>query len=392
MDISLILVLGLLVYIYLGYPALLWGMARWSSALKSLNKEAALPSVSLIIAARNEAPALMAKIENFRSWDFPLEKLQIILVSDGSTDQTAEVFEAAMQRWKAEGPTPEWTVVKLPTQQGKSLAQNEGVRRGRHEILVFSDAGALFEPQTLTHLVTPFQHKEVGCVSGKTVYRNTEVAGAAHSEGAYFRYESWIRSMESATRVLTMGSGCILALRQELFQPLRATEGEDWALCLRTVEAGYRVLQVNSAIAYEDVATSSRGLFRTKVRIISKDALTLWQRRHLLNPFSYGRLAIALLSHKGLRWLTFLWMAVALILNGILAWRSPAWAVLFFSQILFYTLALLGAVAEQRPRRASSLITIPYNFCVVQLAAAFGIWKAFTGRSEAVWQPIRTES
>lgn len=396
MNIALLSILGLLVYIYFGYPLLLWLLTRGSSKAFIPPTPEILPHVSLIIAARNEETALAAKVNNLRTWDYPMDHLQIILVSDGSDDQTVAEFNRAMLAWPSATPAPEWQVVELPQQRGKSLAQNEGVARARHELLVFTDAGAQFEPGTLRHLLEPFQRGDVGCVSGKTVYRNTQEAGAAYSEGAYFRYESWIRSMESQARVLTMGSGCILALRKNLFRPLKATEGEDWALCLRTVEAGYCVVQVDRAIAYEEVATTSRGLFRTKVRIISKDALTLWQRRALLNPWSYGRIALALWSHKALRWLSFVWMAIALAFNSLLALSSGAWAALCLMQMVFYSLALVGAWAEKNsPRvsgRASSWIVIPYNFCVVQIAAAWGIWKAFTGRSEAIWQPIRSES
>ena len=387
----LVCMFALLGYIYLGYPAALWIASRVSRRKPPQTSGESVPKVSLIITAHNEEQAIASKVANVRGLDFPMERLEVILASDGSTDRTVARFERMMEDWARAGGSPNWDSVALRSQKGKSQAQNEAVEVARHEILVFTDAGAHFDPMALRSLAAAFSDPSVGCATGRSTYRPVHGSEAGTSEGLYWKYEVWLRGMENRLGILMMGSAWMLGLRRNLFKPLQPTEGDDWVLPLRTLQAGFRVVQVDRATVYDDVVRSSKGLFRTKVRIISKDYLSLWRNRHLLNPFRYGWNAIALLSHKFLRWWAFAAMLLAYTLSvSMHADRIGLW---FFSgQTFFYALAAAGALAESRQWNSPLILKLtsaPYHFCVVQAASAVGIWKACTGRAEAFWQPIR---
>ncbi|MCH7762069.1 hypothetical protein IIA15_11845, partial [candidate division TA06 bacterium] len=192
----------------------------------------------------------------------------------------------------------------------------------------------------------------------------------SRSEGAYWRYEETIRRWVSDLGTLVMGCGCIFVVRRELFQELRVDEGEDFALPLRAARLGYRTKYVRDAVVYERVAETPDGLFRTKVRIISKDFKTLLRYYDLLNPFRHRGVAMGLWCHKLLRWTTPFLLSLLLIAGGILAMGSTFWFLATLLQVLFCVFALLIRGSHSSN---SGWWAFPYHFFVIQSAAALGM-------------------
>ena len=209
-SIFLLLVL-LILYVYFGYPLLILIFSRLRPA-PSIQKADITPTVALIITAYNEEKVIAQKIENSLSLDYPRDKLEIIVASDGSTDRTNEI----VSRYQNQGVK----LVILETNQGKSATQNLAVSEAHCDIVLFTDANVMIQPDAVRKMVSNFGNEKVGCVVGKVTYINEEDTSVSQGEGVYWRYELFLRKKESDLGNLAMGSGPIMAIRKELFKPL----------------------------------------------------------------------------------------------------------------------------------------------------------------------------
>lgn len=370
-----------LLYIYLGYPILvtLCAMLKGSKSKNSNNKESySTPTVSLIIPARNEEKAIKDKIENSLAVDYPREKLEIIIVSDGSTDRTNNIVYDYIDKGVK--------LVDLPVHSGQSAAQNAGIKEATGEIIVFSDATGMFLPNAVRNIIQRFTSPEIGCVTGKVVTRSTSARSGAGTD-IYRTYELFIRSKESSLGNLAVATGAIHAIRRDLFSPLNILFAADFMLPLKAIRDGYKVVQESSAICIED-ANPLSGVFKRRRQIISKDFYGLMSMKEMLNPFKFPLVAWGLFSHKFLRWLGTIFLLMCIISSALLA-KSVFFLFLLILQVLFYACAATGWLLKEK-YNTPRILQVPCNFCISNLAALIGIIYYLLGKQTGKWDPVRS--
>jgi cellulose synthase/poly-beta-1,6-N-acetylglucosamine synthase-like glycosyltransferase len=366
---------ALLGYTWLGYPLLLRLLAR-GRATARVRTRRATPSVSVIVAAYNEGDCITAKLDSTLARQrYPRDKLEVVVVSDGSTDDT----DARVRRYPDDR-------VRLVRQEraGKSPALNRGVAEACGEILVFTDANALFAPDAIARLTAPFAEPGVGLVSGQGLYTAGGDARAAAS--GYVRYEAAIKTGEAALDFLASADGAIYALRRSLYHELAASEVNDLLHPIQVCLAGYRCRFDPGAHTVEPPSTDGGQEFRRHVRIIAQGAHLLRRWLPALVRARRWRAIWMLLSHRALRWATAPCLAAALVANVLLLGAGAVYAVTLAAQGGFYALAVAGLAADRLGRRLGPL-ALPYYFCTVSAAGVAGLARAARGGAEAVWAP-----
>ncbi len=339
-------------YVYVGYPALLAAWARLGSrrvARREL-EEAELPGLSIVIAARNEARHLPTRLDNLLACDYPAHLVQIIVVSDGSTDATPEVLAKYAGRVEA---------IPLP-RGGKAVALNAGVARARHDVLVFADARQVYAPDALRHLVANFADPRVGGVSGELVLDcegqpNSPLGGESsigEGVGLYWQYEKWLRTREGAVGSTLGATGAIYALRRQLWQVLPAdTILDDVLAPMRAVLAGYRVVFEPRARAFDRAAADGVAEARRKVRTLAGNYQLLRLDPRLLIPV-INPVWLQYVSHKLGRLVVPYALMVLFVASVALSRSGVLYAAAAVAQAIFYLLAAWGAVLDARARRA----------------------------------------
>jgi cellulose synthase/poly-beta-1,6-N-acetylglucosamine synthase-like glycosyltransferase len=379
--------LGLVVYPYVIYPLVLfltysvtqaWRDLRYLRSTRNRRTEtpslAALPGVSIIVPAYNEESVLPRKIENLRELDFPRERLQVVFVSDGSQDGTNQILQNLREA--------NYECVLLNERKGKANALNQAVARATNEILVFCDAGTLFELDAIKKLVRHFSDSEVGAVCGAVRYEAG--SDARQTEGAYWKYESALRMMEARLGAILNASGCIYALRRECFSPVpQSTILEDFVIPMRARRLGFSVLYDPEAVAIEFPASTVSGEFTRRVRLAVGSFRALGD---LVRVPWRGFTPFALISHKLLRWLVP-FFAITLFVSNIFIMRSPSYRVALAAQVLFYCWAGLGFFFYQQMRRVRYGL-VPYFLFAMHLAFIVGFFRCLVGADRAVWQKV----
>ena len=337
-----------IVYIYLGYPLLLWLWARVTRRVTGkadLKSSRNWPSISVVIAARNEAAQLPARLENILQVNYPGQR-EIIVVSDGSTDGTAEV----LSELKADV-----RFVEVPA-GGKPLALNAAVEVATGEILVFADARQLFSETALVEIVANFADAQVGGVTGELVLDCEEPDGAASTIGdgmsLYWKYEKWLRRNESAVWSTLGATGAIYALRRSLWQPLPAdTLLDDVLAPMRVVLSGHRVVFDDRARAYDRTSADAPTEARRKIRTLAGNYQILAQEPKLLIPF-VNPVWLQYMSHKVGRLLVPWALVFAFVTSVALAPSHWFFTLVLSAQAAFYLLAGFGAALDVRDRKA----------------------------------------
>ena len=379
MEVLFWAVVVIVCHVYVGYPALLWLIARLGGARPVRHAELE-PAVTLVISAYNEERVIAEKIVDALALDYPPAKLQIMVVSDASSDRTDEITASYAVRGVE--------LLRMSERGGKTLGLNAAVERARGEIVVFSDANAMYQRDAIRNLVRNFADPEVGAVVGESGSADAQAA-SEHNEGLYWKYEIAIKRLESQVRSVVGGDGAIYAVRRSLYVPMRADALSDFVNPLQVVRAGHRCIYEPEARSYERAGDSFDKEFRRKVRIVNRAWRATMSMRELLNPLRFGFFAFELLSHKFLRWLIAPLLVALLLLSALLADRSPLYAVALGAQLLFYLLAIAGHLLRKR-RSIPRLLTIPYFFCLVNVASAVGIIQAYRGHAYTTWTTVRT--
>ena len=370
--------LFLVVYTYLIYPVLLWllGAGRKMPEYAPLGE---WPTASLIIAAHNEEAVLRAKLENALATDYPAERLDIIVVSDASTDGTDRIAAEFAERGVR--------LHRQATRSGKTEAQNAGVRLARGQFLAFSDANSMYAPSALKRLLAPFADERIGCVCGELQYANPDEQGAGKGEGLYWRYEQFLKRRESLLSSTLGANGAIYALRRELFVELRGDIISDFVAPLHAWRRGFRIAYEPTAVATEYSSVRFGDEFHRRRRIVSRSLYGLWTEVGVLNPFAHFFFAFQMFSHKLLRWLVPVWLLVVLAVNVPLA-ASEYYGLLLALQVAFYGLAALGLLLPERLGRYW-LFYVPAYFTATNLGTLLGLLSFLMGRRHRVWQPAR---
>ncbi len=372
--------LALVTYVYFGYPLLLWlGTTRRT---RTFRRMASRPLVSIIVAAHDEESCIEEKLRNLLALDYPRDKVEILIGSDGSSDRTEEI----VRRFACHGVG----LVSFPKQHGKSSMQNSLVAYAGGEILAFTDADCLLPREALSHLIEHFADPRVGLVTAWPRFRNASQSSLTANESIYLRYETWLRQRESDLGLLAVASGSLFAMRRSLWQSLDPRFGDDFVLPLCVLRAGFiNRLDRRVVVTTNLSQISPPAMRRMKTRIIAKDFRALLAHRDLLNPFRRGSVAFALWSHKLLRWLVPYFL-IAIFAANALALSRPTLRAIFALQIAFYCAAFIGLFGRNHSLRAPW--SIPVSFCLVNFAALIGTLKGLAGRSSSAWKPDRDVS
>jgi biofilm PGA synthesis N-glycosyltransferase PgaC len=363
--------LGMLVYVYFGFPACIWLLTR-QRRLSPPPKSADLPSITLIVAALNEEAVLEHKLENCLALDYPRDKLKFVFVSDGSTDRTNEI----LSRWAG----PRFQTITLSSRVGKTRALKLAFPRCTGDLIVLSDANTYYRTNALRLLARHFQDGQVGVVTGDVRIRSAS-GQFGQGEGAYYRYERWLQKRESDFWTCVGVDGGMYAIRQTLLvPPSDQIILDDFVISMNSARQGYRIIYDPEAVAEEDPTPNDSQEFRRKVRIVAGgfQALRLNEGVPRLTDI---RLMWLFLSHKLLRWLAPMFMAVLLGASVALADR-PLYAAALIGQAALYALAFL---CWQFTRLEGAVFRLPYYFVLVNLAALQGLFRSMSGKETALW-------
>ncbi len=366
------------VYVYAGYPLLLAGLAMVRGR-PLYRDESYKPIVSLIVSAFNEIEVIAEKLENSLSIDYPPERLEVLIVSDASDDGTDDIVTQYADRGVK--------LLRMSERGGKTVGLNAAAEAASGEILVFSDANAMYRPDAVRKLVRNFSDPEVGAAVGESTYAESSNE-AEKVESAYWHYETVIKRLESLIGSVVGGDGAIYAIRREYYRPMSADALSDFVNPLQIVSQGRRCVYEPEAVSVEKAAGSFRKEFRRKVRIVNRAWRATMTMKPLMNPFRHGIFAIELVSHKVLRWLIPVLLIMLFTLNCLLLLQHPLYQVTFVVQLIIYGLAIAGHIRRD-VSDIGPLTSIPYYFCLVNVASLMGIVEAYKGKTYTTWSTAR---
>lgn len=365
-------------YAYLGYGALAALLAR-AFGRQEAPAGAELPPVALVVAAYNEEEVILAKIANSLQLDYPRDRLEIVIVTDGSTDRTPELAASVSGL----------RVMHAGERRGKIHALNRVMPTLEPEIVVFSDANAMLNPEALRRIVRHFQDPRVAGVAGEKRIK-PQADDVSAGEGFYWRYESALKRWDSQISSVMGAAGELVAIRRSAYMPLENdTLLEDFVMSMRLVEQGKRVVYEPEAYATEEASPSIQEEFKRKARIVAGG----WQAVFRLWPLLLPKRPVIWLqyvSHRVLRWVLIpVLLPVILLSNAILAWELGAlYAWLLQLQFLFYGAALLGWRLQAHGVR-TPVLYLPFYFAFLNAAALVGAYRFWTGAQSVTWEKVR---
>ena len=368
--------LSLVFYIYVGYPLL--AAALGTLLNRTVRKGPCEPGVTILIAAYNEAAGIAATIENKLALDYPQDKLEIIVISDGSTDGTDAIVGAFAER--------RVRLLRQEPRAGKTSALNMAVPQAQGEIIVFSDANSIYAPDALRRLLVNFADGDVGYVTGRMIYANPD--GTPNGDGcsAYMKYENALRAIETRLGSVIGVDGGIDAVRRSLYRPMNADQLPDFVLPLKVVEQGYRVVYEPEALLCESSLKESGDEYRMRVRVSLRAFWALLDMRQLLGPGINPLFAWQLWSHKLLRYLCFVFLLLAYVSNSMLWHENYVFKATFIIQNLGYLVALTLPFMEKHGLSGRVLVFSRY-FMLLNLAAAHAFGKFLLGKKQVLWVP-----
>lgn len=360
-------------YAYFGYPILLIILNRLFRKKIKFFREADKPSVSLLTPVHNEESVIKEKVENSLGLIYPEEKLEIVFISDGSTDSTESIINSYMNR--------NIKLVRTKQRLGKANALNTGLEASSNEIIVFTDASIMLNEDALTEITLPFQDGDIGCVSGE------DYIGEAEGEGLYGRYELWLRRLESETGSIVGASGSFYAQRRVVVNKFVEGVAPDFLSVLETVEAGYRAVSSTTAIGHMSCLKNPADEYKRKVRTLTRGMAALKHKLYLLNPLKYGLFSIYILSHKIFRWLVPMFLVI-LYFSNIFLMGETFFKLFFCAQTLFYVSAWI-AYNNILNVNMYTPFKIALFFCMANLAILEAMVKFIKGQRQEIWEPTK---
>lgn len=378
-QIAFWLCIGVLAYVYVGYPLLVHLVSRVFP--KPFANGDIEPKVTVLITAFNEENDIRAKLENTLSFEYPVGKVEIIVASDGSTDGTDEIVKTFADRgvilFRQEGRV------------GKTTTQNNAVEQATGDIILFSDATTLYTTDVFRRILPHFADETVGCVAGRLIYVDDASTIVGSGAKSYWNYETFIKTAESTACSLIGASGCLYAVRRAAYEPMYAEACSDFLICTNLYRSGLRSIFAPDAVCYEHTNSRSDDEFSMRVRVISQTFTDLWRNRDMLNPLKSGFFAVQLISHKVLRYTVPFLLFALFAINAALASQSVFYAGTFVLQSVFYLLAFVGWIMERAGHRLS-VLAMPLYFVLANLASAVAFYKFLRGERYARWEPIRS--
>lgn len=362
---------ALVAYAYVGYPIVLAALARIRSL--PVRKGDVRSSVSFIVTAHNEESRLRQKLLNTLDLRYP--GLEIVVASDCSMDASDDIVRSFAGRGVR--------LVRSPERRGKEAAQRLAVEATRGEILVFSDVATVLDPDAVVTITRSFADPTVGCVS--SMDRLLDANGRASGEGAYVRYEMWLRNLETRVNSVVGLSGSFFAARRDVCHPWATDQQSDFRVLLNSIERGLRGVADPDAVGYYAAVANERREFDRKVRTVVRGLSVLRRHLRLLNPARYGLFAWQLASHKLCRWLVPMAMVTALVSNLAIAGCSGFYAGTLALQLAFYLIAAVGLAIG--PDRCSTIVRLPAFLLMANAAVLHAWYRFFRGERMVAWTP-----
>jgi len=368
-----------LLFVYIGYGIVVFTLNKilGNKTTSLVVKEENLPSVAILIAAYNEEEIIEQKIENTLTLEYPKDKLKIYLVADGSNDKTctiAEKFEKV-------------TVLYRKERKGKSAAINRAIHFINEPITFFTDANVMLSTDAIRLMVNHYADPKVGGVSGEKVVMNDNRAGAATTEGAYWKYESFLKKEDAKLCSLVGAAGELFSIRTRLYNPVDGdTLLDDFMISMDIVRQGYKIDYEPKALASEKPSFNIQEEQVRKVRIAAGGIQSIIRNADLWNPFAYGTVSLQFIIHRVSRWtITPVLIATAFLSNIFLVNENLLYGWLFASQIIFHTAALTGFYLSTKQIKVRAL-HIPFYFDFMHYCVVLGWLRYFNGKQKATWQ------
>ena len=365
-------------YTYVGYPLFIY--LKGLLFPRKVKTAEFHPTVTVLITAYNEESAIAEKLENTFQLDYPKEKLEILVASDGSDDNTDDIVKGFASKG-----------VKLfhqPGRKGKTFTQNEAVEQTKGEIVLFSDATTHYHQDVLHKLLPNFADDEVGCVAGRLIYKDGSNSQIGKGAKSYWNYETFVKQSESRACSLIGVSGCLYAVRRSAYRPMYPEACSDFLICTELYRQGLRSVFEPRAVCYEETNKNPMEEMRMRIRVISQTFTDLWRNRDMLNPFKSGFFAFELISHKLFRYSVPIFLALTLLSSLWLAFRSGLFLAILGVQLGFYFLAAVSWILEKRNWQIG-ILAIPLYFVLTNCASVKGFYKFLRGEKYAKWEPIR---
>lgn len=384
------LLIGLLLYTYLGYTIILFiikiiknGLLQNKLTIKPILNQ---PEVTVVIAAYNEEVNIDEKIDNTFLQDYPKEKIFQLWVNDGSSDKTGILLHNY----------PNITVLDQAERQGKVAAINLAMQHVKTPITIFSDANAILSNQAIKKLIEPFSDPRVGCVAGEKKVFIDEIENAASGEGIYWKYESLIKHLESIFYSTLSATGEIYAIRTELFK--KVTNDiilDDFIISTQSIKQGYLIKYIPDAYAIEKGSASIQEEKKRKIRIAAGSFQTLFRNLDFLNPIKFPVFAFQFFSHKILRWfvlpISLFTIPVLNILILLLYNQSSVYITTILIQLVFFILVLIGWIIKNQ-QISNKVIFLPYYLFMMNISIIQGFIRFVSGKQNVRWEKSKRQT
>ena len=377
-SVILIVSVALIVFTYVGYPALMYALSRMFG--RRVEAADITPAISVIIAAYNEERDIARKIEETLALDYPKDKMEVIVASDCSTDRTDEIVKGFAGRGVI--------LHRRPERLGKTSAQNHALQVSTGEIIVFSDATTRYEPDALRKIVRSFADPEVGCATGNVVYVDRSETAVGLGLRSYWGYEFFIKQCESRMGSLLGVCGCLYAVRRSAYVPLDHDMSSDFVIASEIHLQKLRTVYDPEAVSSEDTNKRGHEEFRMRVRIVEQTMSALSRYRRVLNLRKHKMFAFQMICHKALRYAVPFLMILALGANSLLLNAGLLYRAAFVGQAAFYLLALVGWLSDRAGLKLGP-VAFPYYFVLSNAATIVAFKKFVGGESHATWEPMR---
>ncbi len=377
----------LIFYSYIGYGILLYVLVKLKRIFfkqKSFDNIDYEPEVTLFVAAYNEKDYIDLKVKNSFDLDYPKEKIKHIWVTDGSNDGTPEQLKKY----------PDIQVYHQDKRGGKIGALNRGMKFVKTPIVIFSDGNTILSKESIREIVDCFKNPKVGCVAGeKRIFNKEKDAAAGAGEGFYWKYESFLKKYDSELYSTVGAAGELFAIRTELFEKVEDNILlDDFIISLRIAKRGYKIQYAPKAYAQETSSANVKEELKRKIRISAGGIQSIIKLKSLLNVFKYKTLSFQYISHKVLRWIFVPFaIPVVFILNFIICYKfnlfleTNIYSILFWLQVLFYGLSIIGAILQNYKIKAK-LIFIPYYIFIMNLSVYYGLIRFLKGKQSVNWE------
>lgn len=383
MQVFFIIAILLVFYTYIGYGIVLYFLILlkrvFAPAVPQVFGDQELPTCTLIVAAFNEQDFIEEKINNTLALNYPAGKLQLIFVTDGSTDRTPEIVSRYQQIH----------LMHSADRKGKIAAVHRAMESVDTDLVVFTDANTFLNADALFHLCKHYADERVGGVAGEKKVYTDKHADATAGEGIYWKYESKLKEWDSELHTVVGAAGELYSIRRSLYQPVpKNSILDDFMISMRIAEKGYRIKYEPDAFAQETSSANISEELKRKVRIGAGGIQSVIWLKSLMNPFRDPILTFQYISHRVLRWtLTPLALIAAYLTNVLIIaqYGGNIYYTLFLLQMLFYLMALCGFWLEKRKIR-HKILFIPYYFCMMNYAVVAGTLRFFKGKQSAVWE------